>query len=116
MARSRLHELFETGVSPWIDSVSREMLETGELARLMKEDAIVGVTSNPTIFQKALSTGDWYDEQLGEMLKTHADRPGICHQLAMEDIRRACDLMHPVWERTGRVDGYVSLEVDPTLA
>ena len=50
--------------APWIDSVSREMLETGELARLMKEDSVVGVTSNPTIFQKALSTGDWYDEQL----------------------------------------------------
>ena len=64
MAKSRLHELSEQGVSVWIDSLSREMLETGELARLMKEDAVVGVTSNPTIFQKALATGDWYDEQL----------------------------------------------------
>ena len=100
MATSRLHELFEAGVSPWIDSVSREMLETGELARLMKEDSIVGVTSNPTIFQKALATGDWYDEQLGELLKTEDDPTEIFLQLAMEDIRRACDLMHPVWERT----------------
>jgi len=116
MATSRLHELYEAGVSPWIDSVSREMLETGELARLMKEDAIVGVTSNPTIFQKALSTGDWYDEQLGELLKTEDDPTEIFLQLAMEDIRRACDLMKPVWERTGGVDGYVSIEVDPTLA
>ena len=95
MATSRLHELFEAGVSPWIDSVSREMLETGELARLMKEDAVVGVTSNPTIFQKALSTGDWYDEQLGELLKTEDDPTEIFLQLAMEDIRRACDLMQP---------------------
>jgi transaldolase len=116
MAASRLHELFDAGVSPWIDSVSREMLETGELARLMKEDAIVGVTSNPTIFQKALSTGDWYDEQLSELLKTEDDPTEIFLQLAMEDIRRACDLMKPVWERTDGVDGYVSLEVDPTLA
>jgi transaldolase len=116
MATSRLHELFEAGVSPWIDSVSREMLETGELARLMKEDSVVGVTSNPTIFQKALSTGDWYDEQLGELLKTEDDPTEIFLQLAMEDIRRACDLMKPVWERTGGVDGYVSIEVDPTLA
>ena len=116
MATSRLHELFEAGVSPWIDSVSREMLETGELARLMKEDSIVGVTSNPTIFQKALSTGDWYDEQLGELLKTEDDPTEIFLQLAMEDIRRACDLMQPVWERTDHVDGYVSIEVDPTLA
>jgi transaldolase len=116
MATSRLHELFETGVSPWIDSVSREMLETGELARLMKEDSIVGVTSNPTIFQKALSTGEWYDEQLGEVLETEDDPTEIFLQLAMEDIRRACDLMQPVWERTDHVDGYVSIEVDPTLA
>jgi transaldolase len=92
------------------------MLETGELARLMKEDSVVGVTSNPTIFQKALSTGDWYDEQLGELLKTEDDPTEIFLQLAMEDIRRACDLMKPVWERTGGVDGYVSIEVDPTLA
>ena len=116
MATSRLHELFEAGVSPWIDSVSREMLETGELARLMKEDSVVGVTSNPTIFQKALSTGDWYDEQLGELLKTEDDPTEIFLQLAMEDIRRACDLMKPVWEQTDGVDGYVSIEVDPTLA
>ena len=64
MKRSRLHELSEHGVSVWIDSLSREMLETGLLARLMTEDAVVGVTSNPTIFQKALAEGDWYDEQL----------------------------------------------------
>ena len=64
MAASRLHELSGHGVSVWIDSLSREMLETGELARLMEEDAVVGVTSNPTIFQKALAEGDWYDEQL----------------------------------------------------
>jgi transaldolase len=116
MAKSRLHELSEQGVSVWIDSLSREMLETGELARLMKEDAVVGVTSNPTIFQKALATGEWYDEQLAELLKTEDDPTEIFLELAMEDIRRTCDLMHPVWEKTKRQDGYVSLEVDPTLA
>jgi transaldolase len=116
MAKSRLHELSEEGVSVWIDSLSREMLETGELARLMKEDAVVGVTSNPTIFQKALATGEWYDEQLAELLKTEDDPTEIFLELAMEDIRRTCDLMHPVWEKTKRQDGYVSLEVDPTLA
>jgi transaldolase len=116
MAKSHLHELSEQGVSVWIDSLSREMLETGELARLMKEDAVVGVTSNPTIFQKALATGEWYDEQLAELLKTEDDPTEIFLELAMEDIRRTCDLMHPVWEKTKRQDGYVSLEVDPTLA
>ena len=116
MPKSNLHELHDAGVSPWIDSVSREMLETGELERLLKEDSIVGVTSNPTIFQKALSTGEWYDEQLGELLQTEDDPTEIFLQLAMEDIRRACDVLRPVWDGGKGEDGYVSLEVDPTLA
>ena len=116
MATSRLHELSEQGVSVWIDSLSREMLETGELARLLKEDAVVGVTSNPTIFQKALSTGDWYDEQLATLLESEDDPTEIFAQLAMEDVRRACDLLRPVWDEGEGLDGWVSLEVDPTLA
>src|SRR5215831_13816148 len=74
MATSRLHRLSEHGQSVWIDSLSREMLETGELERLMREDAVVGVTSNPTIFQKALSSGGWYDDQLRDVLE-HEDDP-----------------------------------------
>ena len=116
MSQSRLHELSEHGVSVWIDSLSREMLETGELARLMAEDAVVGVTSNPTIFQKALSEGDWYDEQLRAAAREIDDPVELFFALAQEDIRDACDLFAPVWERTGGGDGYVSLEVDPTLA
>ncbi|MGZ8782520.1 MAG: transaldolase [Gaiellaceae bacterium] len=116
MAKSRLHELSEHGVSVWIDSLSRELLETGELARLAKEDAVVGVTSNPTIFQKALATGEWYDDQLAELAKTEDDPTEIFLRLAMEDIRRACDLLRPVWDGGEGEDGYVSLEVDPTLA
>ena len=116
MAKSRLHKLSKHGVSVWIDSLSREMLETGELARLMKEDAVVGVTSNPTIFQKALSSGDWYDERLAEVLKTEDDPTEIFLQLAKQDVRDACDLLRPVWEAGKALDGWVSLEVDPTLA
>ena len=116
MNRSRLHELSEHGVSVWIDSLSREMLETGALARLMSEDAVVGVTSNPTIFQKALAEGDWYDEQLRAAAAEIDDPTELFFALAQEDIRDACDLLDPVWERTGGIDGYVSLEVDPTLA
>jgi len=116
MATSRLHELSAHGVSVWMDSLSREMLETGELARLMEEDAVVGVTSNPTIFQKALAEGDWYDEQLQAVSRETEDPTEIFLALAQEDIRDACDLMAPVWERTNGVDGYVSLEVDPRLA
>ena len=92
------------------------MLETGELKRLIKEDAVVGVTSNPTIFQKAMAEGDWYDEQLAEAMKQTDDPKELFLALAMEDIRDACDVLHPVWKRADGVDGYVSLEVDPTLA
>ena len=116
MAESRLHELSEHGVSVWVDTLSREMLETGELARLMREDAVVGVTSNPTIFQKALAEAGWYDEQLrAEAEQTH-DPLELFFRLALEDIRDACDLLRPVWDRTGGVDGYVSMEVDPRIA
>jgi transaldolase len=116
MARSRLHELSEHGVSVWVDSLSREMLETGHLARLMEEDAVVGVTSNPTIFEKALSTGEWYDEQLRTELERLDDTKQVFFALAIEDIKDACDLLRPVWEQTSGVDGFVSIEVDPDLA
>jgi transaldolase len=116
MARSRLHELSESGVSVWVDSLSREMLETGHLARLIEEDAVVGVTSNPTIFEKALSTGEWYDEQLRAELERSDDTKEVFFALAVEDLKRACDLLLPVWERTAGVDGFVSIEVDPDLA
>ncbi len=116
MARSRLHELSEHGVSVWIDSLSREMLESGELARLVDEDSVVGVTSNPTIFEKALSTGDLYDEQLRGAITRHDDPKEVFLELAVEDVQRACDLLRPVWEGTDGVDGYVSIEVDPRLA
>jgi transaldolase len=82
----------------------------------MHEDAVVGVTSNPTIFQKALSEGDWYDEQLRAELDRTEDTKDVFFALAVEDVKRACDLLDPVWERTDGVDGFVSLEVDPDLA
>lgn len=116
MADSRLQELSDAGVSVWIDSLSREMLDSGALAALMAEDAVVGVTSNPTIFQKALAEGDLYDAQLREVAASTDDAVEIFFALAMDDIRSACDLMRPVWERTHGIDGWVSLEVDPTLA
>jgi transaldolase len=114
--QSRLHELSARGVSVWMDSLSREMLETGELARLNREDAVVGVTSNPTIFQKAMAEGSWYDEQLKEVLREEDDPKEIFLRLAVQDIRDACDLLAPEFERTAGIDGRVSLEVDPELA
>jgi len=116
MAKSRLHELSEQGQSVWIDSVSRGWLRDGTLARLMDEDAVVGVTSNPTIFQKALSEGNAYDDQLREVLREEDDPKEIFYRVAVDDIRDACDLFRGVWESTGGLDGYVSLEVEPGLA
>jgi transaldolase len=116
MSKSRLHQLSELGQSVWIDSLSREWLRTGELARMMDEDAVVGVTSNPTIFQKAMSEGEWYDEQLREVLAEEDDLKEIFLRLAFDDIREACDLLQSVWDQGKGLKGYVSLEVDPHLA
>ena len=115
MPESRLHQLSALGQSVWIDSLSREWLETGELTRMMEEDAVVGVTSNPTIFQKAMAEGEWYDEQLREVLETEDDPEEIFLQLAVQDIQDACDLFRPVWDAGQGQDGYVSLEVFPRL-
>ena len=116
MAKSRLHELSEHGVSVWIDSISREWIEYGFLAKLMRDDAVVGVTSNPTIFQKAMAEGDRYDAQLREVAQQVDDPTEIFFALAAEDIKDACDILRPVWDEGGGQDGYVSLEVDPGLA
>jgi transaldolase len=114
MAESRLHKLSARGQSVWIDYLSRDLLETGELKRMMEEDAVVGVTSNPTIFQKALSQGSAYDEQLQE-LKDEGSPKEIFLRLAVQDVEHALDLLAPVHEGNAE-DGYVSIEVDPTLA
>jgi transaldolase len=115
MADSNLHKLSKRGVSVWIDYLSRDLLEEGELARMMKEDAVVGVTSNPTIFQKAISQGTRYDEQLKELLEHENDPKEIFLHLSARDVGAALELLAPVHEKTG-YDGFVSWEVDPTLA
>jgi transaldolase len=116
MAKSRLQELSELGQSVWIDFLSRQMLQGGKLARMMDEDAVVGVTSNPTIFQKAISEGDAYDEQLREVLAEEDDPKEVFLKLAIRDVQDACDLLRPVWDGGAGQDGYVSIEVDPNLA
>ena len=115
MAKSNLDVLSKRGQSVWIDYLSRDMLEQGELARMMKEDAVVGVTSNPTIFQKAISQGDAYDAQLKELLPEESDLKEIFLQLSSRDVAAALELLAPVHERSPQ-DGFVSWEVDPTLA
>ena len=112
-----LHQLGDHGQSVWIDFLSRELLRSGELARMMREDAVSGVTSNPTIFQKAISEGNLYDEQLKEILESGEEDPKeIFLQLTSRDIADACDLLRQVWDEGNAQDGYVSWEVDPKLA
>jgi transaldolase len=112
--KSRLHHLSALEQSVWIDYLSRDLIESGALARAVDEDAVVGVTSNPSIFQKALAHGHAYDEQIAT--STEGDAESIFLSLALHDVAAACDLLRPVWERTASVDGYVSIEVEPTLA
>jgi transaldolase len=111
----RLRKLQEIGQSVWIDSLSRDEIDNGSLERMI-EDGVVGVTSNPTIFQKAISASSLYDEQLQELSQKLDDPKEIFWELASTDIRNACDLLMPVFERTDRLDGYVSLEVSPDVA
>jgi transaldolase len=115
MADSNLHKLSARGQSVWIDYLSRDLLEQGELKRMMEEDAVVGVTSNPTIFQKAIAAGHAYDEQLKEVLQHEDDAKEIFLQLSSRDVDAATDLLAPVHEQNPE-DGFVSWEVDPTLA
>src|SRR5579862_2351608 len=116
MAKSRLAELAARGQSVWFDTLSRELVHSGELKRMMKDDAVTGVTSNPTIFQKALSTGDAYDADLRKLLADTDDPTKIFFSLALQDIRDACDVLKPAYDASDGVDGYVSMEVEPGIA
>jgi transaldolase len=116
MAESRLHQLSQKGVSVWIDYLSRDLVHGGELERMMREDAVVGVTSNPTIFQKAIASGDAYDDQMRECADEGLDILETFWRLAERDVTDACDLLRSVWDGGHGEDGYVSIEVDPTLA
>jgi transaldolase len=111
-----LKALSEAGVSVWLDDISRERLRTGNLAELMSTHQVVGVTSNPTIFDKALAEGDAYDEQVRELAVRRVSVDEAVRVLTAYDIRWAADTLRPVYDATDRVDGRVSLEVDPRLA
>jgi transaldolase / glucose-6-phosphate isomerase len=111
---NQLQELATVGQSIWLDNIRRSMFASGELQRLI-DLGLRGMTSNPTIFEKAIGSGSDYDEQLGELVD-ESDPQTVFEALAIRDIRSACDLFRGVWETTNGLDGYVSLEVPPTLA
>ena len=111
----RLGKMHTLGQAPWVDELSREDIKNGGLQRMI-DDGIVGITSNPSIFQKAIGGSDLYDDQLQELARREDDPKEMFWHIARDDIRDACDLFMPVYERTGGEDGFVSLEVQPDIA
>lgn len=112
---ARLHALHAAGQSLWLDYIDRTMLSNGDLARRIAEDALTGMTSNPTIFEKALAEGAAYDAQLATVPSSFSDRDAF-FEVAATDVRQACDAFRPIYDDTRGVDGFVSLEVSPDLA
>jgi len=116
MTNDNLQALSDAGVSIWLDDLSRDRLDTGNLAELVKVRNVVGVTTNPTIFQLAMSKGTAYDDQLDKLAAAGTSVDDAVFEMTTDDVRNACDVMAPVWEATNGVDGRVSIEVDPRLA
>ncbi|RAU92308.1 transaldolase [Mycolicibacter senuensis] len=112
----RLAALSAAGVSVWLDDLSRDRLTSGNLAQLVATRSVVGVTTNPTIFQKALEKGHAYDKQLAELAARGADVDAVIRTVTTDDVRNACDVLTKAWEASDGVDGRVSIEVDPRLA
>jgi transaldolase / glucose-6-phosphate isomerase len=112
----RLAALTAAGTSVWLDQIKRSLISSGELQRLVEEDSLRGVTSNPTIFNQAILGSDDYDDQLAEAAHEGLDDRGIYQELAIRDIQDACDVLRVVYDESGGKDGFVSLEVDPDLA
>ena len=112
-----LQQLSEAGQSIWLDYMHRKLMESGELKRLIEEDAVTGMTSNPSIFEKAIGEGDDYDDRIkAAMAQGDLSAMDLYEQVAIQDIQAAADQLKPVWDRTGGRDGYVSLEVSPYLS
>lgn len=111
-----LQQLLSQGQSVWYDNVDRAQLASGQFQTMLAEDSIRGVTSNPTIFGKAISSGHAYDEQMTQLMNEGKDTNGIYEAVVIQDIRTVADLLRPVYDQTKGQDGYVSLEVSPDLA
>jgi len=114
--RNPLIDLKAQGQSVWLDFITRQFIADGKLAKLIREDGVTGVTSNPTIFQKAITGGKEYDATIATLVREDKDASAVFEALAIEDIQKACDAFRGVYETTRGTDGYVSLEVSPHLA
>ena len=112
----RLQGLTEAGVSVWLDQIRRGMIESGELERLRDEDSLRGVTSNPSIFEKAILGSTDYDDQLRSLAEEGKGPKEIYEAIAVQDVQMACDVLRPVWDDSDHADGFVSIEVSPDIA
>ena len=110
-----LKAIGELGQSIWVDHLSREFVASGKLNQMIQEDGLTGVTSNPTIFEKAIGGERLYDNDIHRLVDNGLDIEAIYENLAVADIRAAADLLRPIYDVTGGSDGYVSLEVSPSL-
>jgi transaldolase len=111
-----LAALSEAGVSVWLDDLSRDRIKSGNLQELIDTKSVVGVTTNPSIFQKALADSDTYDDQIAELAERGADVEATIRTVTTDDVRNACDVLRPQWESSEGIDGRVSIEVDPRMA
>jgi len=111
-----LLQLKELGQSVWYDNIDRSQLNNGQFQRLLDEDGVVGVTANPTIFDKSISSGHAYDEQINQLIKEGKSTNEIYEALIITDIQTVADVLRPIYDQTNGLDGYVSLEVSPDLA
>lgn len=116
MNSNQLLNINESGQSIWMDYLDRQLIQSGELQQMVEEDGITGITSNPAIFQKAISGSDLYNADIEKGIKAGNTPEKILESLIIEDIRNACDIFRPVYDATGGLDGYVSIEVAPSLA
>jgi transaldolase len=112
----RMAAILAAGTSPWLDQIRRDLIADGELERMVAEDSLRGMTSNPAIFEKAILGADLYDETIASMTQDGQDARSIYQAIAIKDVQDACDILRGVYDETGGYDGYVSLEVDPDIA
>ena len=112
-----LQRLHEAGVSIWLDTLSRDLLESGGFAELIRDCSVTGATSNPTIFAKAIEGSDLYDDQLRRLAATgQVDIQELFFSIALDDVRDAAEYLRPEYDRTGGTDGFISFECTPDLA
>ncbi|MGH7523924.1 MAG: transaldolase family protein, partial [Gemmatimonadales bacterium] len=113
---SPLAQLTDLGQSIWYDFITRDLIQSGELARLIRDDSLRGMTSNPTIFEKAVASSTDYDQDIRTLSESGESPDGIVEALMIKDVKSACDVFRPVYDRSGHGDGTVSIEVSPKLA